>query len=472
MGKMITWTPITVGLLVLVLAFPLRPARATLVAPRIAFTNPVDGGRAIPVYSWVSVTFEEGVNPTTVHSGTFFVNQGLLPVSGSVEYIAISKMALFIPDEPLAIHTTYTATLTTGVRNPIGQPLPANKVWSFTTTDGVSPFADGMNIYFGDLHSHSGYSDGEGSPADAYRTARANGLDFFALTDHSHSIDAVEWQDTLAQAGAATMDGEFVGLRGFEYTGTTGHMNVFETQDYVSYTNSAYDTLAEFYAWLAGQPTAIGQFNHPAKTDIYNWNFNNFAYDASAAQKMYLREAYFYPPDQYLRSLDMGWRLGAVDNSDTHEPNWGMYRNMGVVAPSLTQADILDALRARRTFSTPFPDYALVMRANGAWMGSVISTTSTISFTITAYDPTPEFPLLALILYDNGQPVTITTPLTSQALFTWNPRIAGTPGHYYYAKSYFDIDGWVYTIAAYTSPIWTDSSPAPRWDLYIPLVRK
>jgi hypothetical protein len=45
--------------------------------------------------------------------------------------------------------------------------------------------APGYNLYFGDLHSHTGYSDGYGTPAEAYAAAIAGGADFFATTDHT-----------------------------------------------------------------------------------------------------------------------------------------------------------------------------------------------------------------------------------------------------------------------------------------------
>jgi hypothetical protein len=457
----------------LIAALPAEPAFSkSSAAPKIAFLNPGMGALGVPVYTQVSVTFDGNMNPSTIHSGTFFVNRGAVPVPGSTAYISVSKLAVFRPDAPLEPSTVYTVTMTTGVQNQSGQPLAADIVWSFTTSDGASPIGDGMHIYFGDLHSHSGYSDGGGTPADAYATARANGLDFFALTDHSNQLDDVEWQDMLDQANLATVEGQFVGLRGFEFTHPQGHVNVFDTDTYVSETDPDYDTYAEFYAWLADQPTAIGQFNHPYKTDTVNWNFDDFAYNAAAAEKMCLREARFYPPEQYLLSLDAGWHLGAVDNSDTHQPDWGERRTTGLVASSLTKEAILEALRARRTFSTPDRNFALVLQANGYWMGSVIPNASLISFTITAHDPDPEFPILAIILYDNGVPVAVTTPLSTHVTYTWTPVVAGSPGHYYYAKAYFDIEGWVYVIAAYTSPVWTDNTPIPRWDLYFPLVIK
>ena len=57
-------------------------------------------------------------------------------------------------------------------------------------------------IYFGQLHSHSTLSDGTSTPAELYEKAKIAGLDFFALTDHSHSFDNHE-QATLTDGSVS-----------------------------------------------------------------------------------------------------------------------------------------------------------------------------------------------------------------------------------------------------------------------------
>lgn len=465
-------TSALIGLFVLATVVMTRSTGSAVAAepapPAVIFTNPSIGAGGAPTYTLVSATFNQDMTPTTINSGTFFVSHGAVPIAGAIGYITISKVAVFYPGAPLASNTLYTATITTGVQNQSGQPLATDMVWTFTTTNDTSPVGEGMRIFWGDLHNHSSYSDGQGAPVDAYATARANGLDFFALTDHSSLLTGAEWQDMLSQANAATSDGQFVGLRGFEFTHPKGHINVFDTDTYVLESDSNYDTLEEFYAWLDSQPTAIGQFNHPYKTETYDWNFNDYAYNACGAHKMYLRETDTYPSDQYLLSLNTGWQIGAVNNSDTHRAAWGRWRYMGLVAPDLTKEAVLEALRARRTFSVADRNSALVMRANGRWMGSVISNTATINFTITVVDPDPTDAILALVLYDNGVLVTATAPLSNPSWYTWTPAIPGAPNHYYYVKAYYDVNG--YTSPGYTSPIWTDASEAPRWNICLPII--
>jgi hypothetical protein len=436
--------------------------------------NPSPDAYAVPGYTQVSATFDRDMNPASIHGGTFFVDLGAVRIPGLIRYIAKSRVAVFSPAALLPANATYTATLTTQVRDVAGgAPLKQNLAWTFRTANGDSlRTADGalapgpsMQAYFGDLHNHSGYSDGTGAPADAFATARANGLDFFALTDHSSSLDAAEWQDTLNQANAATIPGQFVGLRGFEFTHPNGHINVFETDAYVSQGDLRYNTLPNFYAWLAGQPVAIGQFNHPYSNGTYNWNFNNFAYNAAGDSKMYLFQKITDFSKQYPLSLDAGWHTGVSAGMDNHGTTWGQYRGMGLVAPALTREAILDALRARRTFSTENQRFVLAMQANGYWMGSVIPNWTTLYFTITAYHYNPTGEVYRLVLYDNDAPVAVgrrqdfrvpvksAAPSSEPAVYTWSPVVLGSPGHYYYVTAI--TDGDYGRAIAYTSPVWT-----------------
>ncbi len=293
-----------------------------------------------------------------------------------------------------------------------------------------APLPGGMWAYFGCLHSHSTYSDGSGPPRYAYAVGRANGLHFLALTDHSHYFNDAQWVDTLAQAGAATVDGSFVALRGFEWTGREeGHISVLETEGYPSRDDPSYDTLAEFYAWLAAQPGAIAQFNHPFPDS----DFNDFAYDPAADAAIVLQEVgngsrnlYFTFEGEYLRSLYAGWHVGATNNGDTETPDWGADtpHRTGVVARALTKDNILEALRARRTFATEDRNLALALRAGDAWMGSTIPKAPAITFFVDVVDPDGES--VTLELFDRGL-VVATGPASPQRARPPPPRIPGRP---------------------------------------------
>jgi hypothetical protein len=129
---------------------------------------------------------------------------------------------------------------------------------------GLSAHALEPNIYFGNLHSHTKYSDGKGTPQDAFYWARYGAqVDFYAVTDHAEQVDPYEWWKTGQYANAANQDGEFVAIRGFEWSHPWwGHITVWNTS---SYTNAVIDyTMADFYKWL-DRNNGIAQFNHPGR---------------------------------------------------------------------------------------------------------------------------------------------------------------------------------------------------------------
>ena len=83
------------------------------------------------------------------------------------------------------------------------------------------------NIYWGDIHGHSGFSDGSGSPEHHYYYARSVAcLDFNALTDHGEAIGMIP--GGLDHVERVTNNyynpGEFVAFHGIEWTNAaTGH---------------------------------------------------------------------------------------------------------------------------------------------------------------------------------------------------------------------------------------------------------
>ena len=99
--------------------------------PLVTFTSPASAATGVPINTKILVTFSEAMDPLTITTATFTLKQGTTPVSGTVTFA--SRTATFNPVSNLAASTVYTATITTGAKDPAGNALAANFVWSFTT---------------------------------------------------------------------------------------------------------------------------------------------------------------------------------------------------------------------------------------------------------------------------------------------------------------------------------------------------
>jgi hypothetical protein len=74
------------------------------------------------------------MDAATITTGAFTVGG----VAGTVTYDTSTRTATFTPSSSLADSTTYTATITTGAKDTLGNRLMSNFTWSFTTSsDGA-----------------------------------------------------------------------------------------------------------------------------------------------------------------------------------------------------------------------------------------------------------------------------------------------------------------------------------------------
>ena len=99
--------------------------------PSVTSTIPLNLATGVAIGNKLSATFSEAMNASTITALTFTLAQGTTPVSGAVTYSGTT--ATFGPTSNLASNTVYTATITTGAKDPSGNALASNYVWSFTT---------------------------------------------------------------------------------------------------------------------------------------------------------------------------------------------------------------------------------------------------------------------------------------------------------------------------------------------------
>lgn len=325
---------------------------------------------------------------------------------------------------------------------------PQNKI-SGEASD--SPY----NLYFGNLHSHTSYSDGVGTPAHAFTYARDTaGIDFLAVTDHSGvdtswGLSEGEFADIITQANAFTQDDVFIAIAGQEWTSpgplavSRNHINVFEA-DHI-FTAPLTD-LDSFYSELLISGSTAN-YNHPR-----DFSLNNYAYSLVGDSGINAVEVRDDEEEvKYIKMLNNGWHVGADGSQDNHTATWGDIRCWtAVLAPSLTKMHILDAMRNHRTYSTIDRNLELIFKAEGHWMGGSFSHLDNILFEISVSDPDAGDVLGKIELYQNGMPINAAT--VDGVSYTWTPEITPPNGENYYFVKINPPDGQ----KAWSSPIWID----------------
>ena len=338
---------------------------------------------------------------------------------------------------------------------------------------------DSYTPYFGQIHSHTNYSDGAGSPRDAFEHAsqKVDNLDFLAITDHSNYFDndtsctmtdgsaSTEWQEGHKLADEYTTD-KFVGLMGYEMTwsgGAPGHMNTFNTSGFLSrndagYGNGSSASLVNYYAALKTVPDSISQFNHPGSTfgDFYDFGY----YDKEIDQLITTVEVgngegairssgYFPSYEYYTRALDKGWHVAPTNNQDNHKGFWGDANTARTVilADSLTRDNIYDALRNMRAYSTEDNNLSINYTLNDEVMGTILSETpDEVNITVSLKDADNEAIGKVEVIVNGGLSIASETITSNEG--TVNFKLKPDYSYYYIRVTQPDKD------IAVTAPVW------------------
>lgn len=330
------------------------------------------------------------------------------------------------------------------------------------------------NLYFGQLHAHTDISNGAGSVEEAFQYAsQVDGLDFFAVTDHSDSFDnadmgaidadgadiSADWA-AGKQAAASVTNGDFAGLFGFEMTWPEdkqlGHISTFNTPGWQTRDQADFENvptaLENYYKALTAVPGSVSQFNHP---DTVHGDFERFdhyspQYDAVVSLLEVAGEDGVVDCEYYDLALDKGWHVAPTNNQNNHNGQWGdaSEARTVVLAKSLTEEALYAAMKDRRVYATQDSDLAIYYELNGTVMGSIIPKSEEAEITVFLSDPTDEAIGYVEVVTDGGAVLVsehVETP--SQVL-----ELSVSGEHSYYYLRITQPDGDV----AVTAPVWMD----------------
>jgi hypothetical protein len=369
----------------------------------------------------------------------------------------------------------------------------------------LSSSAQTYNHYFGNLHSHTGFSDGNkdsttsgiARPDASYAYAKASqNFDFLGISEHNHfssyknpGFQLPSYQVGLNMANAANQDGSFLALFGIEFgvsSNFNGHVIVYgfnqllgwETGNYDIYNGKTdYDGLFRkvrantgSFCYLAHPYTTDYTTNGTAATALANSPYN-VKYD-SAIVGVPLRSGdafstvtnytdysagnYF---SYYTKLLSIGYHIGVGYDHDNHYSNFGR-SNAGrlvILAPSLTRPNLITAMQNMNFYGSDDWNAKVRFEMNGNIMGSILSGSVMPNFNISHVDGDGETASIIKLWRGVSQSgispqVVYYSPQNNTATFT-EPSL--TPGlQYYYFAEIIQTDGqWIVT-----SPIWYTST--------------
>jgi hypothetical protein len=358
------------------------------------------------------------------------------------------------------------------------------------------------NYYFGNLHSHSGYSDGNKdntsiTPAQDYAFAKdADCMDFLGIAEHNHfsspgnpGMHLSDYHLGLQQAAAFTNNNPgFLALYGMEFgvISNGGHMVVYGIDSLLGWETISgapnYDIFVGKYDYNGlynvinrfKTTKAFGYFAHPDDSDYSN--ILNTAYKAVADSAIigsalengpaFSTEVNYddYPSAmsylQYYKGiLAKGYHIGPTIDHDNHNLTFGRTARsrLVVLSPSLGKDDFMNAMRSRSFYATHSCTAILDFMVSGAEMGSAPEHAHEPAIVVSITDPsTSQQPSIRIYKGKNGGNLAAIIATGNGNSFTYTDNtLADGESAYYFA----DIrTGSARTIS---SPVWYHRNDNP-----------
>lgn len=115
-------------------------------SPKVVVTTPLSGDSGVGLSKPIRASFNRGMDANTINNSTFLLKDSAgVPVAAqSITYDLLTRTVTFKPTS-LKPNETYLMTITTDVKDSIGEPLIQEFKWSFTT--GTTPYSSPHGNY-------------------------------------------------------------------------------------------------------------------------------------------------------------------------------------------------------------------------------------------------------------------------------------------------------------------------------------
>ncbi len=357
--------------------------------------------------------------------------------------------------------------------------------------------AQTYNMYFGDFHSHTWYSDGNKDQIPATYTtpvARAMtyaqgspSMNFLGVSDHNHNeglnMTLAYWRAGVHEADSLNQDNVFVSMYGQEW-GTIsggGHVLVYGTDRLFGWNPGVYDVFVakSNYTTLFDSVKKYGGFcylAHPVSSDYsgifsgpYNANWDSVVSGvalrngpATSTNTSETNPSSTSYEARYHDLLRLGYHVAPCANQDNHNTTYGRVNQQRtvVLATSLTRANVFDALRNRRAYATDDHNLQLRFEVGTHQMGEIFSQGGPIPFRVKVVDGDGPNLVSAIELRygvpgSGATPTVLNSVANQDSLIFSQPQAPGTT--YYYYAYVRETSGRL----AWSAPMWITVPTGP-----------
>ncbi len=454
--------------------------------------SPGNGSYAIVVVKSNSPVTTPPTDGTTYLANSIY---GAGSTTAPGEYVVYSGMGSTVTITGLLSSTNYHFAIYeangTGCNSNYLETIP-------TIIDETTAVSASYNYYYGTLHSHSDYSDGDldnvcngpGSAYCCYDIANtAMNFDFMGIADHNHNEGPVmtpaKYASGITEANLYTSThSDFVALFGMEWgtLSTGGHIAVYGVNQLVGWNAGNYDIFNakgdynSLFNLIESTPNAYATLCHPGNTDFgniagiaYNPIFDNAIVGVAIKNGPYnsTNTTYSDPTTSnhvsyYNKLLALGYHLGPTIDLDNHNSATMGKCSQGrtvVLATSLSKASIDDAMLNMRFYASDDYNSIVSFTVNANYpMGSIVTQSTHPVFNINVSDPDGEATTSIRIWYGvPGSAIapTILASASNANSFSYTHTIA--IGSFYYYSEITQADG----NKIWTSPIWYIKTTSP-----------
>ncbi|MEO5646876.1 MAG: choice-of-anchor J domain-containing protein, partial [Chitinophagaceae bacterium] len=459
-------------------------------------------GNALASLSWT--------NPTASCFDEIIVVASNAPIPGQGSDYTAPANSNYVGPNQVVYRGSGTSVTVTGLTNATVYYFKIFTRKGTNYSNGVvinsSPYdpAAGFVYLYGNLHSHSSYSDGNKDdlskkPIDDYRFARdARCMDFLGISEHNHSGAGMNIANyPLGFNDANIVNGEIgpngnsiITLWGMEWgvISNGGHVCVYGFDNQLIGWEAgnfnifcAKNDYGSLWNIINGQPNAFATLAHPDFSDysnLANTAHNTIADNAIVGMAIESGPAFStdttygdYPSplarfDYYKTVLAKGYRLGAQHDGDNHNLTFGRQsgNRMVVLATSRLRVDLVSAIRDMRFYASNDCNTRVDYKIFSNVMGSSLTNAGVPTITVSVTDPDATESVDSIYIYGGkiGNPVNLapikryafSATIAFDASDAANIQADNTTWYYFATIKQSDGNRMV------TSPIWYTRSDA------------